>query len=63
MVADVAVVVDEQYDKGIAQLLERPARIGHADTLTAGHDGSALIAAADAAMYEVKKTRDHSRHS
>jgi diguanylate cyclase (GGDEF)-like protein/PAS domain S-box-containing protein len=34
-----------------------PASIGVANTITVGYDGAALLAAADAAMYEVK--RDH----
>lgn len=38
-----------------------PASIGLADTRTVGYDASALLAAADAAMYKVKKTRSSSR--
>jgi len=34
-----------------------PASIGHADTSTVGYDAAALLAAADAAMYEVKRPR------
>ena len=34
-----------------------PASIGHADTRTVGRDGAALLAAADADMYEVKRAR------
>ena len=34
-----------------------PASVGYADTRTAGRDPGALLAAADAAMYEAKRTR------
>jgi diguanylate cyclase (GGDEF)-like protein len=34
-----------------------PASIGHADTRTVGRDSAALLAAADANMYEVKRAR------
>jgi diguanylate cyclase (GGDEF)-like protein/PAS domain S-box-containing protein len=34
-----------------------PASVGYADTRTAGRDPAALLAAADAAMYEAKRTR------
>jgi diguanylate cyclase (GGDEF)-like protein len=37
-----------------------PASIGYADTRTVGCDPAALLAAADAAMYGVKKSRDRS---
>jgi len=40
-----------------------PASIGHADTRTVGHDPAALLAAADAAMYEVKRTHERARHA
>jgi len=33
------------------------ASIGYADTRTSGNDSAALLAAADAAMYQVKKAR------
>jgi diguanylate cyclase with GGDEF domain/PAS domain-containing protein len=40
-----------------------PASIGHADTRTVGHDPAALLAAADAAMYEVKRAHERARHA
>ena len=45
----------------ISDTLTLPSRasVGYADTRTAGSDASALLAAADAAMYEVK--REHRR--
>jgi diguanylate cyclase (GGDEF)-like protein/PAS domain S-box-containing protein len=39
-----------------------PASIGYADTRTTGRDSEALLAAADAAMYEVKRNRDGTVH-
>jgi diguanylate cyclase (GGDEF)-like protein len=38
-----------------------PASIGHVDTRTVGRDPAALVAAADAAMYDVKRARDPDR--
>lgn len=38
-----------------------PASIGHADTRTVGRDAAALLAAADADMYEVKRARGRAR--
>ncbi len=38
-----------------------PASIGRADTTTVGYDAAALLAAADAAMYVVKRARSRGR--
>jgi diguanylate cyclase (GGDEF)-like protein/PAS domain S-box-containing protein len=40
-----------------------PASIGNVDTRVVGHVASALLAAADAAMYEKKQARRHARHA
>jgi diguanylate cyclase (GGDEF)-like protein/PAS domain S-box-containing protein len=39
-----------------------PASVGYADTRTAGRDPAALLAAADAAMYDVKRARQKGLH-
>lgn len=40
-----------------------PASIGSADTRTSGRDAAALLAAADASMYEAKRARCRARHA
>jgi diguanylate cyclase (GGDEF)-like protein/PAS domain S-box-containing protein len=40
-----------------------PASIGNVDTRNIGHDASTLLAAADAAMYQMKQTRRHARQA
>jgi diguanylate cyclase (GGDEF)-like protein/PAS domain S-box-containing protein len=40
-----------------------PASIGNVDTRIVGHDASALLAAADASMYEMKQMRRRARHA
>jgi diguanylate cyclase (GGDEF)-like protein/PAS domain S-box-containing protein len=51
------IALSAPIDIGDAGEVSCPASIGNANTNTVGYDGAALLAAADAAMYEVK--RDH----
>ncbi|MGZ4679096.1 MAG: diguanylate cyclase [Ilumatobacteraceae bacterium] len=58
-----------RIDRGLSEpikispttIVSCPASIGIADTRTVGYNGGALLAAADDAMYDVKRTR-HARH-
>jgi diguanylate cyclase (GGDEF)-like protein/PAS domain S-box-containing protein len=50
-------VLDDWIDLGDGVVVRCPASVGIADTVTAGTDPAELIAAADRAMYEAKRTR------
>jgi GGDEF domain-containing protein len=47
----------EPIDLGDGTMVRCPASVGTADTRTVGHDRAGLLAAADIAMYLVKRAR------